>query len=170
MNQAPVLNFRAFIEADGETLTTDTLKVAAVFSRQHRHVMEKIREVMLDAPKEFTEPNFRLSEYVDASGRKLPMWSMTKDGFVLLAMGFTGKKAMQFKVAYIGAFNDMAAYVKNQRVGLTYQYLAKELECKNSKELGSFHGRGLNKRKKEKPILETELAALGKLVQPSLLN
>ena len=98
------------------------------------------------------------------------MWAMTKDGFVLLAMGFTGKKAFTFKVAYISAFNAMAAYIKNQRTGLTYQFLAKELECKHSAERGSFHGRGLNQRKLEKPILETELAQLHKLVQPSLLN
>ena len=95
---------------------------------------------------------------------------MTKDGYAFLVGKMTGKKAVEHQIAYIEAFNSMAAFIKNQRTGLTYQYLAKELECKNSQELGSFHGRGLNKRKKEKPILETELAALGKLVQPSLLN
>ncbi|MGK5615600.1 Rha family transcriptional regulator, partial [Proteus mirabilis] len=53
--------------------------------------------------------NFSLSEYIDSTGRKLPLYEMTKDGFVFLVMGFTGKKAAQFKEAYIAAFNRMEA-------------------------------------------------------------
>lgn len=170
MNTSPVLNFRAFIEADGEYLTTDSRKVATVFGKQHKTVLEKVRDIFASAPKEFTEQHFRLSEYIDSTGRALPMWLITKDAFALLAMSFTGKKAFLFKVAYIGAFNAMAAYIKNQREGLQYQCMAKELESKHSAQRGSFHGRGLNQRKQEKPVLEAELTALQKLVQRPLLN
>ena len=98
------------------------------------------------------------------------MYRMTKDGYVMLAMAFTGKKAMKFKVAYIGAFNAMAAFIQNKREGLDMRCFKKELEIRASETLGSFHGRGLNKRKQEKPGLEAELAVLQALKQPSLLN
>lgn len=95
---------------DGRAVTT-SMKIAEIFGKQHKHVLDSIRK--LEAPKEFTEPNFRLSEFTDSTGRKLPMYQITRDGFTLLAMGFTGKKAMQFKVAYIEAFNAMEAELKN---------------------------------------------------------
>ncbi|MEK5750208.1 Rha family transcriptional regulator, partial [Acinetobacter nosocomialis] len=67
----------------------------------------------LDCSSEFTERNFTLSEYVDSTGRKLPMFEMTKDGFIFLVMGFTGAKAAQIKEAYINTFNHMAAMLYN---------------------------------------------------------
>lgn len=60
---------------------------------------------------EFLESNFRVSEYTDAQGKPRKQYIITKDGFTLLAMGFTGAKAMQFKIAYINAFNRMAGMI-----------------------------------------------------------
>lgn len=57
--------------------------------------------------EEFLAANFRLSEYIDAQGKPRKQYIITKDGFALLAMGFTGAKALQFKIAYINAFNRM---------------------------------------------------------------
>ena len=56
---------------------------------------------------EFLADNFRLSEYTDAQGKPRKQYIITKDGFALLAMGFTGAKALQFKIAYINAFDRM---------------------------------------------------------------
>ena len=56
---------------------------------------------------EFLAANFRLSEYTDAQGKPRKQYIITKDGFALLAMGFTGAKALQFKIAYINAFDRM---------------------------------------------------------------
>lgn len=89
---------------NGKAVTT-SLKVAGVFGRQHKDVLKAIRD--LNAPDDFTERNFAPSEYTDPTGRKCPMYTITRDGFTLLAMGFTGKKAMEFKIAYIRAFNEM---------------------------------------------------------------
>lgn len=97
-------------------------------------------------------------------------YTLTRDGFALLAMRFTGKKALSFQVAYIQAFKAMAAYIKNQRDGLRYRCMEKELECKDSARRGSFHGKGLSQRKQEKPVLEGELSSLLAQAQPSLLN
>nr|WP_252965707.1 Rha family transcriptional regulator [Shigella sonnei] len=72
--------------------------------------MDKIRN--LDCSAKFTEHNFVSSEYTDSTGRKLPMYQITKNGFVFLVMGFTGKKAAAFKEAYIAEFDRMEAELR----------------------------------------------------------
>ncbi len=89
---------------NGRVVTT-SLAVANYFTKRHERVLDRIRN--LECSAEFTEHNFVLSEYTDASGRKLTCYQITRDGFAFLAMGFTGKRAAQFKEAYINAFNQM---------------------------------------------------------------
>ncbi|EDU9020218.1 peptidase [Salmonella enterica subsp. enterica serovar Heidelberg] len=84
---------------------TSSLAVADYFTKRHDDVLKKIRA--LDCSPEFTARNFAVSDYTDASGRKLPCYNITRDGFAFLAMGFTGKRAAQFKEAYVNAFNQM---------------------------------------------------------------
>ncbi|EBB1493978.1 Rha family transcriptional regulator [Salmonella enterica] len=86
-------------------VVTSSLAVASYFGKQHKNVIQKIAS--LECSAEYTELNFQLSEYIDASGRKLPCYQITRDGFAFLAMDFTGKRAAQFKEAYINAFNQM---------------------------------------------------------------
>lgn len=136
----------------------------------HGHVLRCIRALIAQIPTEFSAPNFEAVKYLDAKGESREMYRITRDGFTLLAMGFTGKKALGFKMAYIQAFDDMAAFIKNQREGLRYRCLRKELECEDSARRGSFHGKGLNQRRLEKPKLEAELKMLLDMAQPSLLN
>jgi len=87
-----------------------SLKIADHFGKQHKDVLKRIES--LNAPGDFTERNFASSDYTDATGRKLPAYNLTRDGFTLLAMGFTGKKAMAWKVRYIEAFNAMEDSLK----------------------------------------------------------
>jgi len=168
MNQVPVLNFQDFIAADGEVLTTTSQHVASAFGKRHDRVLRAIRALTSELPEDFNAPNFGVVSYLDAKGESRVMYRLTRDGFALLAMRFTGKKALSFQVAYIKAFNAMAAYIKNQRDGLRYRCMEKELECRDSARRGSFHGKGLNQRKQEKPVLETELFELLTLAQPPL--
>jgi Rha family phage regulatory protein len=102
---------------DGKAVTTSR-KVAEVFEKQHKHVLEAIRS--LEIPEDFGQPIFRPSEYevVNNLGKtiKYPEYLITRDGFTLLAMGFTGKKAMQFKIAYIEAFNAMEEQLKQPAI------------------------------------------------------
>lgn len=88
----------------GQPMTT-SINVAEVFGKLHRNVLRKLE--MLDCSPEFTELNFERSEYTDKTGRKLPVWNMTKDGFIFLVMGFTGAEAAAIKERYIAAFNKM---------------------------------------------------------------
>lgn len=86
---------------------TTSLNVAEVFGKEHRHVIRAIES--LEVPEEFSQPNFGRTSYLDSQNKPRPMYHLTKDGFTLLAMGFTGKAAMKFKLAYIAAFNAMEA-------------------------------------------------------------
>lgn len=89
---------------NGRVVTT-SLAVANYFTKRHERVLDRIRN--LECSAEFTEHNFVLSDYTDCTGRKLPCYQITRDGFAFLAMGFTGKRAARFKEAYINAFNQM---------------------------------------------------------------
>lgn len=89
------------------TPMASSLDVAKVFGKEHKNVLQSIENLFEDIPQDFNELNFQLVEYIDAKGEKRPMYNLTRDAFTLLAMGFTGKKAMQFKIAYIEAFNAM---------------------------------------------------------------
>ena len=90
--------------------------VAKKFGKQHGHVMRDIENLIEDLSKigDISRHNFAPSAYKDEYGRKQPEYLMTRDGFTLLAMGFTGKKALQFKTAYIAAFNQMESFIKDQ--------------------------------------------------------
>ena len=98
---------------DGKAVTT-SLKIADVFGKPHKNVLKAIRE--LECPEEFSGLNFSPAEYTDVQCKPRPMFFVTRDGFTLLAMGFTGAKAMQFKVAYIEAFNAMERTIKESTV------------------------------------------------------
>ena len=96
---------------DGRVTTLST-HVASVFGRQHKHVLDAIEVLRADCPEVFSQPNFRPCTYRAGHGRDETAYQLTRDGFTLLAMGFTGKKALQFKLAYIDAFNRMEATLR----------------------------------------------------------
>lgn len=101
---------------DGKAVTTSR-KVAEIFEKQHKDILRAIRE--LEIPADYRERNFAPSVYEqpNPSGGKpiqQPEYLITRDGFTILAMGFTGKKAMQFKIAFINAFNTMEEELKRQ--------------------------------------------------------
>ena len=96
-------------------VVTDSLKVAEVFGKEHNHVMRDIRDIIektgspiLDSEKFFHETTY------ENRGKQYPCYLMNRDGFSLLVMGFTGAKAMQWKIKYIETFNDMERQLKEQ--------------------------------------------------------
>ena len=97
---------------DGKAVTT-SLAVAEHFGKLHKDVLEKIRALIAELPAEFHERNFppMIIEVEVGKGakRKDPAYELTRDAFTLLAMGFTGKAALAFKLAYIEAFNKLEA-------------------------------------------------------------
>lgn len=113
VNQLPDVDLRHYISVKENQLYTPSTRIAEVFDKPHKDVLAKIRR--LDCSTFFTERNFSLSEFTDTTGRKLPMYNVTKDGFMFLVMGFTGKQAAAIKEAYINAFNQMAEALHNKQ-------------------------------------------------------
>lgn len=103
-----------FIENDRPV--TDSLKVAVTFGKEHRRVMQDIRD--LGCSEEFRVHHFVQSEYSNNQGRKMPQVIMTEQGFTLLVMGYTGKKAMEFKERYIQQFHQMREKLQQNVVPL----------------------------------------------------
>lgn len=94
------------------TPVTDSLKVAEVFGKQHKNIMQSIRNILGSAENSAHHRWFYESTYCDMQGKERPMFIMNRDGFSLLAMGLTGAKAMQFKVGFIEQFNAMERVVR----------------------------------------------------------
>jgi len=92
------------LKQDGQLYVT-SLEVAECFEKEHGKVIRSIEN--LECSQMFRQANFGLSSYVNKQGRKMPMYLITRDGFTMLAMGFTGKKAVAWKERFIEAFNAM---------------------------------------------------------------
>ncbi|WP_321944381.1 Rha family transcriptional regulator [Paraburkholderia tropica] len=88
-------------------ITTTSLVLAEHFGKRHDNVLHAIERTVREISAEFNALNFKVVSYQDAKGEERRMYRLTRDGFALIAMGFTGKRAMQWKVAYINAFNAM---------------------------------------------------------------
>lgn len=97
------------------TIYTNSMSVAICFKKRHDHVISAIRELIAACPPEFGIPNFGETSYTDSCNRKQALYELTFDGFMLLAMGFTGEKALQVKLAYIAEFNRMRSLLDSKK-------------------------------------------------------
>ena len=95
-------NKEVAFESTGGIVYTDSLSLADVFEKRHSDVIRAIERLPQD---DFTERNFALSSYIDASGKQNKMYKMTRDGYSMVVMGFTGREAYEWKKQYIEAFN-----------------------------------------------------------------
>lgn len=113
LNLPTPLAAREALFLDHDQPFTTSRAVAARFGKKHFHVLRAIEQLLSDIPDPaFTESNFGFSEYIDPTGRALPEYRLTHDGFALLAMGFTGTQALAWKVAFIQAFNALEAELR----------------------------------------------------------
>lgn len=92
-------------------LVTTSQIVAAYFEKEHRTVLRSINEIL--AAQNCAAKFFYTASFLNR-GKRYPMYFMNRDGFSLLAMGFTGKKALEWKIRYIQAFNEMERKLKEQ--------------------------------------------------------
>lgn len=100
-------DFTSFVFAQGDDIKTTSLLVAEKFGKLHKDVLRAVRN--LHCSEEFNQRNFAPIDFIDKNSDSQPAYEMTKDGFMFLVMGFTGKAAAQIKEAYINAFNLMHA-------------------------------------------------------------
>lgn len=92
---------------------TNSLLVAEKFGKAHQHVLRDIRNLIEGMSKIGDTPMFVETTYIHPqNGQAYPMFVMNRDGFTLLSMGFTGEKALGFKLDYIAAFNKMESIIK----------------------------------------------------------
>lgn len=87
--------------------STTSRTVAQYFNKRHDDVLRSIRTLLNATPQNFRLRNFSESSYTNEQGKIQPMYIIYRDGFMLLVMGYTGKKALAIKLAYIEAFNAM---------------------------------------------------------------
>lgn len=90
-----------------EVPAVTSLQVAEHFGKNHKDVLRDIRVTTEKCSQEFDERNFAPVEYTDAKGEKRPMYLLSKDGFMMVAMGYITPEAMAVKEAYIARFNEM---------------------------------------------------------------
>ena len=118
------MNELVYLKAD--EMLTDSLKVAEIFHRRHDDVIKSI-EKLIERNKEVAKDNRTFSDiskqfiktrYKDEQGRWQSEYLMNRDGFSLLVMGFTGKKAHEWKLKYIDAFNKMEKLLAEKKTSL----------------------------------------------------
>lgn len=88
-------------------------QVAVAFGKEHKNVMRDIREIMDKCSESFNALNFELVTYKDAKGEERPMYLLTKDGLMMVTMGYTTPEAMRVKEAYIARFNEMEEQLRS---------------------------------------------------------
>mgnify|MGYP004511147701 FL=1 len=99
-----------------DTARVDSLFVAELFEKNHKEVLRDIRKItdpLSGLSEEFRQRNFAPSSYRNQQNKKQPCYYLTRDGFTMLVMGYTGQKAMQFKELYIKRFNEMEKVIKS---------------------------------------------------------
>ena len=102
---------------------TNSKLVAEVFGKEHKHVRESIKKLLTTAENSTVHQMFSESTYLNEQNKEQPMFIMNQDGFTLLAMGFNGKKAMEFKLKYIEAFNAMKRQIEQSKPSVPQTYL-----------------------------------------------
>ncbi|MBP3676418.1 MAG: Rha family transcriptional regulator, partial [Campylobacter sp.] len=102
----PINNVNVAFEIVGNEIFANSLQIAEVFDKGHHNVLRLISNLPKD---EFFTQNFKESSYLNKQNRKQPCYNLTRDGFSLLVMGFTGQKAYRWKIEFIKAFNLMEA-------------------------------------------------------------
>lgn len=164
------LPIEVLVTTKGNELKTDSRKVAMAFGKRHDNVMRDIRKILPEINDEFNAPIFEAVEYTDKQGKTRQMYEMTKDGFVLLTMGYTTPEAMKVKIAYIKAFNAMRRQLDGLNTSLISKLLAALEAEKQSAALASVAGRILRERRDDKPANQMRIEHYEQQIQPLLVG
>ena len=167
-------DFRDLIFLSGSESTTDTFKVAKAFGKEHKDVLRKTRTVIKQCSTDFAQRNFTLCHENNdlQNGKPQPFYKMTRDGWMMIVMGFTGAEAIRLKEAFIAAFNWMADVIKNNIRSMEQERNEVMLEFMKEKDVASMSGRLLNRWGRiKKPQLLSRIAEIeekGQLLLPSV--
>lgn len=119
------------VTATQNHIFTTSLVVAEKFDKKHKNVLRDIEAIIANCPDDsFGRLNFEPSAYQNQQNKTQPMYNISKDGFALLAMGFTGHPAFLWKIAFINAFNRMDAQL-NQLLVTEHHAMLADLYAKH---------------------------------------
>jgi Rha family phage regulatory protein len=155
------------VKLNSGKLTVNSKQVADAFGKTHRHVLRDIQD-LLKKSGDFGAPNFGLSSYKSLQNKELPCYEITRDGFSLLAMGFTGEKAIEWKIKYLTAFNEMEKMLSGENSVMKQLNIAVKIMSED-KAIASKCGVGLNKWKEVRKDHIAKIDDLNKKAQ-LLLN
>ena len=149
---------------DMPTVSSDY--VARVFKKEHAKVIRAIENLPSD---DFKEENFKSGTYLDAQMKPRPCYNLTRDGFSLLVMGFTGQRAYQWKIEFIKAFNKMEAMIK--RSGTKSDKFGEVLTrlSEKSREADLFKRKYYESIERENSLLREKLNVSEKIITKSEL-
>ncbi|ALV25075.1 phage regulatory protein, Rha family [Campylobacter iguaniorum] len=102
----PINDVNVCFKVVDDKVFCDTLHLAKVFGKNHHNILQAIKNLAND---DFKSLNFKESVYINLQNKRQPCYNLTRDGFSLLVMGFTGAKAYRWKIEFIKAFNAMEA-------------------------------------------------------------
>lgn len=125
-------------EKNGQVLASSR-EVAEKFGKQNKHVNEVIKKLMVE--NSTVKNMFIESTYISSRGREEIEYHMNRDGFSLLVMGFTGKKALEWKLKYITAFNQMEEKLKTGNYISEEEKLKLQLFSKDALEVVTAHNK-----------------------------
>lgn len=164
-----VKNIVPIVGVSSNRVVASSRDVAAFFGKRHDNVIRDIRKLLPELPEKWGVLNFEDTSYVDSqNGQTYEMFQMTRDGFILLVMGFTGKQALKFKLEYIEEYDRMEAALSYRGECLWEQMKALIAEETKSEIKASFGSRLMNNRKKEIPALRSRRTELEDEIQPEL--
>lgn len=163
--------FENMVTLQGNQVTTTSLKVAEYFGKRHKDVLKKIRNTISDCDdSEYTQRNFAPFDFIDKNGETQPVFNLTRNGFMLLVMGFTGKAALQIKIKYMQAFDWMAEQLYLMQNSYLKQHNDLMIEYMKEKDVASMSGRLLRRWGREKmPELKNRMEKLKQQSQIELL-
>ncbi|UGA37939.1 Rha family transcriptional regulator [Chromobacterium haemolyticum] len=141
----------------GDKVVTDSRRVAKAFKKQHKNVLRAYDAMECSA--EFRRRNFEPRDYYDERGKKWRLIEMTKDGFMFLAMGFTGKEAAALKEAFISAFNLMYETIRNGAWPAMKEHIAALTDWERGKQEASGAGKALSQWRRAKHAKEVRVLA-----------
>lgn len=153
-NKEPNAEMVNLVKIENSQIVTTSVKIAEIFGKSHAHVLRDIKA--LECSDSFRESNFGLSYIIkqlpNNGSKQLPMYYITRDGFMFLVMGFTGKTAAKWKEAYIKAFNEMEAKIRAEQ-------MAKAIEEHDRKEAEEYE-KLLEREEREEAAIDARVAAM----------
>ncbi len=153
-NKEPNAEMVNLVKIENSQVVTTSVKIAEIFGKSHAHVLRDIKA--LECSDSFRESNFGLSYIIkqlpNNGSKQLPMYYITRDGFMFLVMGFTGKTAAKWKEAYIKAFNEMEAKIRAEQ-------MAKAIEEHDRKEAIEYE-KLLEREEREEAAIDARVAAM----------